>query len=97
MDAPEVAHTDGNARNNHTGNLRWVARQENVNDAWLHGTMARGEKIGTSVLSAEDVLALRHAYAADQSRGCFRRLAREYDVHPQTIAKICHRVAWKHL
>jgi hypothetical protein len=41
----EVAHSDGNAANNRSNNLRWATRSENIVDAVRHG---RSGAIGTA-------------------------------------------------
>ena len=47
-DGMVACHNDGNPSNNNIKNLRWDTVKNNVKDIDLHGTRAKGEKVGTS-------------------------------------------------
>lgn len=99
----QVAHWDGNPRNNVVSNLRWATRSENARDSIRHGTFAplRYDRIGEghhlAVLTEDLVREIRAAYDADSSRGAYTRLALRYGVHPDTIKQVVTRVTWKHV
>jgi hypothetical protein len=90
--AHEVAHGDGVRRNNHSLNLRWATRSENIADAQRHGTVPiaanpRGPAKGTAVppLSPERVDAVR----ALRRRGLsIRQIAAEVGTHRSTVHRI---------
>lgn len=62
-DGYECAHLDGTRLNNVVANLKWVTRTENMRHKNPHGTAPHGERCGASKLTAEQVCAMRKAYA----------------------------------
>lgn len=91
----EVAHGDGDRRNNRADNLRWVTRQGNVDDRHTHGTTACGESSGAAVLTAETVREIRTLHAASGSS--YAELSRVYGTSYQNIMSIVKRRTWKHI
>jgi hypothetical protein len=90
----EAAHSCGNG---HLAccalkHLRWATQIENQRDKFLHGTVARGEKQGSSKLTESDVRKIR------QLRGLSRaKIAELFGVHPVTIIRIQNRTRWSWL
>lgn len=104
-----VAHFDGTRTNNVPDNLRWATRSENAYDAVGHGALpkgdkhwtsrsperiAKGEKHGRVILSADDVRAIR---SASGEIGLGRALAKRFGVSPSTICNIRNRKLWAHV
>lgn len=54
-DKDEVAHGDGNPKNNVASNLRWATYKENAGDMKLHGTNLVGEQRHNAKLTNQDV------------------------------------------
>lgn len=72
-DRHEVAHIDGNRKNNRADNLRWDTRAGNFADKVAHGTHNRGERHPLSKLSNADVALIRSAsMSASQAAATFR-------------------------
>ena len=55
----EVAHGDGNPRNNNAANLRWATVLENAADRGRHGRNCDGERNGSARINAETAHAIR--------------------------------------
>lgn len=88
----ECRHLDGNPANNRLENLCWGTPTENVADARRHGTIARGERHGSVVLTEVQVRAIRAAYAAGGKT--MKQLGKEHGVSPMTICRIMRRENW---
>lgn len=59
----QVAHIDGNRRNNHYTNLRWATPKSNTHDKYRHGThdlVPEGERHHNHKLTFDDVVLLRN-------------------------------------
>lgn len=84
-------HLDGNKNNNHYTNLAWGTQKDNVHDAIAHGTHIRGERVHTSKLVEQDIIAIR------QSPLSKKTIAEIYGVCLRTIQQICSRGRWKHV
>lgn len=54
-----ACHNDGNPDNNNITNLRWDWPSENYKDIEKHGTRAKGEKVGTSKLTKQEVIEIK--------------------------------------
>ncbi len=65
----DVCHKDGTRTNNEAANLRFDTRTGNMADAVLHGTVARGERIGTSRVSELTVIAVK-SRLCEGARNC---------------------------
>lgn len=90
-----VTHRDGDKTNNAVGNLRYGSPAQNSQDQVLHGTAARGERMGTAKLCEDDVRAIRSAYAAGDVT--YMALARRYGVGMTTIYWAVARETWRHV
>lgn len=65
----QVAHSDGNPKNNRVGNLRWATAKENATDRDLHGRTAKlkGSLHGQSKLTERSVVEMRKMKAGGAS------------------------------
>jgi hypothetical protein len=91
----EACHfPDRNRTNNRLANLRWDTHKENSVDRDRHGTVARGERQGSSKLTKELVLEIRRELDAGGSQ---RGIARKHHIANTTVWKIHHRRRWAHI
>lgn len=74
--------------------LRWGTVSENVADKVEHGTQAKGQKIGLSVLTPPEVRAIRMAKLGGRSQ---RAIARDFGVSPGTVQAILQGRTWRHV
>jgi hypothetical protein len=72
--------------------LELGTQSENMKDRVRDNTLARGENVGTSKLSVNDVLNIR-----SRSKESYKILAEEYHVKEACIHKIVKRINWKHI
>ena len=77
-----VRHLDGNALNNHFGNLAWGSPKENEADKRAHGRILAGSKHPQAKLSEADAQAIR------ASRETGVALAKRFGVAPSQICAI---------
>lgn len=87
----EVAHWDGDKRNNVVGNLRWATPAENQRDRKRHGTHGAGEAHAGSKLTLDDVRDIKCFVAAG---GAQARMAEAYGVSPAQICRIVKGDRW---
>jgi hypothetical protein len=87
----QVAHSDGNPRNNALSNLRMATPKENCADQLIHGTRSRGSHRPLAKLSEAQIQTIR----ADQRIS--RLIAKEYGVSRQLIDGIKNGVRWAHV
>lgn len=90
----EAAHLDGNKSNNGLKNIDWVTTQTNHEHKKLHGTVARGEKVGVSKLTEQSVREIREY---DWKWGDNKTLAEKYGVCICTISLIRNNKQWRHV
>lgn len=90
-----AAHANGNSRDNRAENLTWKTCLENIRDKHIHGTMARGERQGSSKLKEADVLAIRELYSPGSVT--LAMLADRFGVTPTMVSFIVRRKSWKHI
>lgn len=88
----EVCHNDGNRANARLSNLRYGTRTENMADAVVHGTRARGER-ARHRLTEEQVAEIRRRGAAGEA---YSSLAREFGVTDASIRNVCIGKTWDH-
>lgn len=88
----QAAHLCGNGRQGcvNPRHLMWKTPKANSDDKVTHGTMARGEKLGMSKLTEENVRSIR-AMKGTHTR---RELAEIFDTCPSNIAGILNRRRW---
>lgn len=89
-------HCDGDKTNNKLDNLRWDTVKENIGDQVRHGTFARGERSGNSVLNDDLVRQIRGEHRPEPGRSS-RSLAKKYGVSPVTIKRIVNGTMWRHV
>lgn len=90
----EVAHIDGNPRNNRSDNLSWATKSENQRHRVAHGTDSRGARHPMSRLSEAQVRLIRFA---PKEYGSGARLARQFGVTPAAISAIRNGKLWSHM
>lgn len=83
----QVAHWDGDARNNKAENLRWATHQENVMDKLRHGTHNSNGK-----LRAGAAMDIRQSMNAE-----LVRLSEKYNVSLDTVRSIYSYRTWQHI
>lgn len=90
----EVAHNDGNRRNNHCTNLRWATPADNQADRLIHGTDNRGVMNGQARLDEISVFAIRKMVTM-QLPHTF--IAAGHGIRRQTVGDIASGRRWGHL
>lgn len=89
----EVAHADGNPKNNTPDNLRWATPIENHADKRLHGTHFNDGQF-KPVLSENDVREIRRLIGEERSQAS---IARIFGVSQSAISQIKLGHRWAHL
>lgn len=93
---PQVNHKDSVRDNNSVSNLEWVNNSSNQKHAFLNGKrILKGEEVGNSKLTAEQVLWIREKRAKDNTS--YEKIAKEVGVARETVRKIVLGVYWKHI
>lgn len=87
----EASHVDGSRKNNNLSNLVWETSKKNQSRKKAHGTIVRGEAIGTSKLTPKLVRRIR----ASKKSGYI--LAREIGVARSTINRARSKETWSWL
>ena len=87
-------HGTGGKTDNSLSNLSWGTPQENSDDKYRDGTMARGERQGNSKLSTGDIREIRRRRDAGELGAV---LAQEFGVSATQIYRIALRQFWKHV
>jgi len=90
----EVAHLNGNRRNNHYSNLCWVLHRENEAHKNLHGTLRRGSQVGTARLDEPKVRLIKSLLRSGKSKPI---LAQQFGVSASTIRQISQNKTWRHV
>lgn len=90
----EGCHNDGNKDNNHISNLRWDTHKSNMEDREKHGRTPKGERNGQAILTAEQVMQIRHLNASGIMQ---KTVAPRFGVARQTIQAACSNTTWRHL
>jgi hypothetical protein len=94
-DGLEGRHLDGDHGNNTVDNLAWGTRSDNMQDMIGHDRTTRGERHPQAKLSANQVLAIRAAYAQGLMDGM--QLAAVYGVSQWAVKDIIRRRKWRHV
>jgi hypothetical protein len=98
-DRHEVAHNDGDPKNNHVSNLRWATHAENQADIRKHGTGYyhgwRGESHPTAKLRDQQVVEIRLRCGSGSATR--KEIAAAFGVSRATVDHIVQRRTWKHL
>lgn len=88
----QLAHNDGNGKNNDYRNLRWALPSENQADRIIHGTSNIGERHGMSKLTWDDIFNIR---ALSKNGKSNTEIARKFGVGQPTISNIVNLKSWK--
>lgn len=92
----ESRHVNDNDRgNNNLNNLCWGTKKENAADRDRHGSTPRGEKIGDSKLTDEQVKEIRRLYAETDLGQ--RDIAKMFGLAQCPVARIVTGKGWKHV
>lgn len=83
---PEVNHKDGDKKNNHVNNLEWCTRQQNSEHAVRLGLYKSGSKHPHSILTADQVRAIR-----SDTNGSYRVIGKRYGCSAQTVCNVKRR------
>jgi HNH endonuclease len=86
----EVAHKDGNPRNNHYSNLSWKTHRDNEADKRRHGTTLCGERNPMAKLRTKDVVLMRQMRANHS----LSQLAKIFRVSVTSVARIVKQQRW---
>lgn len=93
-----ACHNNGNQKDNRLVNLRWDSTINNAGDKRAHGTHLEGEAVHLSVLTEEQVRAIRLEYRVYSKRKTnATELAEKYKVARMTIFNIVWGNSWKHV
>jgi hypothetical protein len=88
-------HLDGVRTNNRIENLKWGTLEENCMDAFIHGTMPKGERHGCAKLREAEVQQIKKNYKRTSGRASnCRELAIKYGVSRSTIQRIVFGKNW---
>ena len=90
----EAAHENGDKCDNTVGNLRWAKHVDNIADKKRHGTHQAGEKHGGSILTEEQVVAIRRRRSEGAS---LADVSAEFSVSKATVSAITTGRLWKHV
>lgn len=88
---PTVDHIDGNKRNDHYSNLRWLERSMNSS---LKRNPAKGERNGSAILNQKEVVEICMLLNSGFS---LNDIAKMYNVEKSTISNIRRGVTWPHI
>lgn len=89
----EIAHNDGNPKNNCLLNLRWATKKQNQNDRIAHNTVQRGETHHNAKLTA----ALVNEIRSKSNSVSGRTLSKMFGITYYTISDIIRRKTWRHV
>lgn len=89
-DGQQVAHLNGNPRDNRLANLAYATALENNHHKASHGTLLQGERMPTAKLTEA---AVSHIRSSDADAGA---LASAYGVDKSTICTVRNGGSWRH-
>ncbi len=89
----ETRHKDGNRTNNQLSNLCYGTSYENSKDCIDHGTQARGEKMGSTTRSNEEIRAAKQLLKTKTNR----EVSRITGIPETTLSYIKNGLRWAHV
>lgn len=90
----EACHNNGDRGDNRVSNLRWGTAVDNAADRDRHGTQARGESVGNSTLTENDIRRIRALREAGKTQ---QSIADEIGTDQRHVSRILRRAAWRHV
>jgi hypothetical protein len=84
-------HLNGDERDCRLKNLVWGSALANNQDKEIHGTLCKGETVGTSKLKERQVLSIRRSKLSSKA------LASKYAISEGHVYQIRSRRCWRHL
>lgn len=90
----QIRHLNGNQLDNRPCNLEYGTSEQNYRDRDIHGTTAKGERIGTSKLTEDQVREIRRLFAEGATK---LGLSKQFGVSRPMIRSIVERKWWKHV
>jgi len=97
FESAQVAHIDGDQKNNRADNLRWSTAKENSSDKDLHGTRAVGARHGLAKVTEDVVRLIRATPRLPRATGSNRALARRFNLDRSTVGDIRSLKTWRHV
>lgn len=102
----EVRHLDGDKKNNRLSNLKYGTHSENEEDKVKHGKVYKGESVGNSILTEDQVrwvrdfhrthvLARKACGLKKAKNGLLRKLAKELNVDKHCLANVLANSYWQ--
>ena len=88
------AHNDGNNQNNNINNLRWSTQKDNIDDKKAHGTWQCGENHGNSIVTSEQVIAIR---SMRESGMTVKNIADTFNLKIRHVYQIVSKSTWRHV
>jgi len=89
-----VRHLNGDRQDNRLENLAWGTAADNCQDTLRHGNTTRGEKCGTSKLTAAQVLEIRSLLESGETQ---KAVAKKFGVTRGCICHVWRGATWAHL
>lgn len=90
----QVAHLDGNPKNNNAENLIWATVKENHSHKTLHGTHLIGDKNPMAKIKEEIALSILEDYISGQKSAL---IADKYNTTISTVLSIASGRGWSHV
>lgn len=90
----QCRHKDGNKSNNNLNNIEWNTAQINHDDMHLHGTRAKGERIGPAKLTEKEILLIRQLLKTGRPQ---IEIAEDFQITQGHVSRIKRRVTWMHI
>jgi hypothetical protein len=91
---PEVRHLDGNPQNSKADNLKWGTPAENTADKIQHGRLLRGEEVGNSKFTNEQIKQVAEELKAGV-RQCV--IVRKFNMSAALVCLISNGKLWSWL